>query len=115
MVTYLQPILPHPAQGWNEVVRHCGAFRGALYPVSIPPRQLEPQVIHRLCVEIFCAVFAQVEVLRGCGERVFCAVGEAVAVEQPGLLAGGEVVQPGLQLRELLAGNIFAPRAFQAL
>ena len=103
MVIYLQPILPHPAQGCNEVVRYCGAFRGALYPVSIPPRQLEPQVIHRLCVEIFCAVFAQVEVLRGCGERVFCAVGEAVAVEQPGLLAGGAAAQPGVQLGELFS------------
>lgn len=58
-----------------------GAFRGGAYrSFSIPPRQLQPQIVNRLSIEHTRAVLAEVEVLRGGGERVFCAVGEAVAV-----------------------------------
>lgn len=80
MGIYLQFILPHPARGCNEVMRYLGAFQNGTHPVSIPPRQLQPQIIQRLRIERTRSVLAEVEVPRGGGERVLCAVGEAVAV-----------------------------------
>ena len=47
---------------------------------SIPPRQLQTQIVQRLRIERTRAVGAEVEVICGGGERVLFAVGEAMAV-----------------------------------
>ena len=54
-----------------------------------PPRQFQPQVIHGLFLRLFGAAFRQVKVYRRADQWMFLAIGEAIAVQQIGLLPLG--------------------------
>ena len=63
-----------------------------------PPRQFQPQVIHGLFLGLFGAAFCQVKVYRRADQRMFLAIGEAIAVQQIGLLPLGQPFQAIIQL-----------------
>ena len=55
-----------------------------------PPRQFQPQVIHGLFFGLFGAAFCQVKVYCRADQRMFLAIGEAIAVQQIGLFPLGQ-------------------------
>ena len=63
-----------------------------------PSRQFQPQVIHGLFFGLFGAAFRQVKVYRRADQRMFLAIGEAIAVQQIGLLPLGQPFQAIVQL-----------------
>ena len=74
---------------------------------KIPPRQFQPQVIHGLFLRLFGAAFCQVKVYRRADQRMLLAIGEAIAVQQVGLLLLGQPFQGIVQFpaRFLLLHN----------
>ena len=62
-----------------------------------PPRQFQPQVIHGLFLGLFGTAFRQVKVYRRADQRMFLAIGEAIAVQQIGLLPLGQPFQTIVQ------------------
>ena len=58
-----------------------------------PPRQFQPQVIHGLFLGLFGAAFRQVKVYRRADQWMFLTIGEAIAVQQVGLLSLGQPFQ----------------------
>ena len=72
-----------------------------------PPRQFQPQIIHGLFLGLFGTPFCQVKVYRRADQRMFLAIGEAIAVQQIGLLPLGQPFQAIVQFpaRFLLLHN----------
>ena len=72
-----------------------------------PPRQFQSQIVHSLFLGLFGAAFCQVKVYRRADQRMFLAIGEAIAVQQIGLLPLGQPFQALIQFpaRFLLLHN----------
>ena len=51
-----------------------------------PPRQFQSQIVHSLFLGLFGEAFCQVKVYRRADQRMFLAIGEAIAVQQVSLL-----------------------------
>ena len=60
--------------------------------VSEPPRQLSAQAVHRLALHLLCPALAEMEMERRADQRVLDSIGKAIAVQQIGLLSGGQLV-----------------------
>ena len=60
--------------------------------VSEPPRQLPAQAVHCLALHLLCPALDEMEMERRTDQRVLDSIGKAIAVQQIGLLSGGQLV-----------------------
>ena len=62
-----------------------------------PPRQLQPEVVHRLVLQLLCPALAEMKMNRCADQRVPNIVRKAVAVQKIRLLTLGDLPQSLVQ------------------